>query len=276
MSVSTYLNAIAEKAILSDDEKASINRSLSTLKMRLVSYFGSTISSHYQFGSFDRGTILPRNMDTKSDVDYLVLFSDGNLKPQTYLDRLTRFISAKYSTSEVFQSHPTIQLELNHMRFELVPAVNDWFGGLQIPSKKEFGYQTWIGTEPRSFNSSLIEKNTNHNFRIKPLVRLVKYWNAENGYPFESFELEQMVVNKSYGFFDIGYSEIKTYFFHFMDDFSSWGAPQWKQIKVARAQKIIAEVKMLEANGKHLLAETEIRKLIPPVSLSITRSLLSR
>jgi hypothetical protein len=65
-------------------------------------------------------------MDEKSDIDYMVVFSDRDYQPQTYLDRLRRFTEYYYQKSEIKQSHPTIQLELNHIRFELVPAVKDW------------------------------------------------------------------------------------------------------------------------------------------------------
>lgn len=267
MSVSTYLSKIASEALLSDTENASIQRSLSTLKERLNLYFGNQLSGHYQFGSFDRQTILPRKMDENSDVDYLVLFSDGSYQPQTYLDKLNRFATAKYSTSEVAQSHPTIQLELSHIRFELVPATVDWWGATRIPSKQD-GYQTWITTNPKDFSSSLLVKNGQHKYQIKPLVRLVKYWNAENGYPFESFELEKSIVSKEYGFWGDGYTDLKGYFFDFMVGLSAWSLPQWKQDKISRAKKIIEETKKLEREGYPILAEMEIKKLIPTMATS--------
>jgi len=56
----------------------------------------------------------------------MVIFNiyDGQGKPQTYLDRLRELAEVKYSTSEISQSNPTIVLALNHIKFELVPAVN--------------------------------------------------------------------------------------------------------------------------------------------------------
>lgn len=275
MLVSTYLSKIASEAVLADAENVSIARSLSTLKERLNLYFGNQLSGHYQFGSFDRGTILPRKMDENSDVDYLVLFADASYQPQTYLDKLNRFATAKYRTSEVAQSHPTIQLELSHIRFELVPATVDWWGTTRIPSKQA-GYQTWIDTNPKDFSSSLLVKNGAHKHLIKPLVRLVKYWNAENGYPFESFELEKNIVNKEYGFWGDGYSDLKGYFFDFMGGLSAWSLPQWKQDRISRAKKIVEETKRLESEGYPTLAEIEIKKLVPAIATStMLSSLLS-
>ena len=134
MSVNSYLTTLASDLVLSSSEKASISTSISTLSSRLNSYFGSNITNHFQFGSNTRGTILPRKADTDSDIDYMVVFdsTDGQKKPQTYLDRLRRFAEEKYSTSEIAQSNPTIVLSLNHIKFELVPAIYNY--SYQIPS----------------------------------------------------------------------------------------------------------------------------------------------
>ena len=81
------------------------------------------IEEKFNFGSYTRVTILQRKADEESDVDYMVVFDNSNnYTPQTFLDRLKRFAETKYSTSEIYQSSPTIVLELNNIKFELVPA----------------------------------------------------------------------------------------------------------------------------------------------------------
>jgi hypothetical protein len=70
--------------------------------------------------------------------------SEGQKKPQTYLNRLRRFAELKYSTSEVFQSSPTIVLSLNHISFELVPAIYNY--GYQIPSPAS-SWEEWMSTD---------------------------------------------------------------------------------------------------------------------------------
>ena len=69
MSVNTYLQTLGSTLVLNQSEKDSIITSLSTLKSRLSSYFGSDISEKKEFGSYSRGTILPRKADCNSDVD---------------------------------------------------------------------------------------------------------------------------------------------------------------------------------------------------------------
>lgn len=259
MTVSTHLSTTASCLILNDSEKASITNSLSTLGSRLDTYFGSRLTSHFKFGSYPRVTILPRKADPLSDVDYMVIFdtSEGNKKPQTYLDRLRRFAETKYSTSEISQSHPTIVLSLNHIRFELVPAIYDW--GYKIPSPSS-SWEEWMSTDPTAADTEIAEMNKNHDYCIKPLVRLIKYWNAKQGYPFRSYDLEKQVLNMS--FFSCTY--LREYFYYFWTHFNaSLFAPQTTVDKVNRAKGYASEAKKLESDGYPALAEKEIKKIIP-------------
>lgn len=273
MTVSSYIKSIADNAVLSSSEKDSIARSETALKQRLKAHFGTEIKKHFRFGSYDRGTILPRSMDQNSDVDYMIVFESG-FRPQTYLDKLRRFVNSKYTQSQISQSHPVIKLELNHIRFELVPAVENLFYGLSIP-KKDGTEDNWISTDPKDSNSLLVEKNADNNYLIKPLIRLVKYWNACNGYVYDSFELETDVVAYDYsylGFFPP--KDLKNCFFEFMKSRPELWQPQRQTERIQRAKKIIDETRNFEKMGQSAAAEQKIKTLIPPTGIVTRRSLL--
>lgn len=256
MTVNSYLANRASNAILSSAEQASINTSINALGARLGSYFGAGLSSHFRFGSSTRGTILPRKIDESSDIDYMIVFKDGGFTPQTYLNRLRKFVDAYYSSSEFKQSSPSITLELNHIKFDLVPAlVNVWGGGYQIPS----GQTTWQGTNPNDFNASLTAKNAANHSLIKPTIRLMKFWNALSGYVFDSYSLEKWIVEQSYWLA----TTQREYLFQTFEKLNIPSDAQWRKDKVERAKKIIAETRSLEAGGYPNLAEAEIKKLIP-------------
>ena len=259
MTVSTHLASLASSLVLSESEKSSISRSIVTLFSRLDTYFGDGIIEHFQFGSNTRGTILPRKADINSDVDCMVVFdtSDGQKKPQTYLDRLKRFAEQKYSRSEIYQSSPTIVLSLNHIKFELVPAVDIY--GYQIPSPAS-SWTEWISTDPISTNQEIQDKNKSENYQIKPLVRLIKYWNASQGYPFTSFSIEQNIVGTYY----ISCTSLKDYFYYYWEGFSCpYNSPQSTKDKVERAKKYAAQAKKYESDGLPVSAEIEIKKIVP-------------
>lgn len=266
MSINSYLTNLANQAILRDYEKAGVQRSIATLQTRLVQQFGDQMSQHFVFGSYSRGTILPRSMDPQSDVDYMVIFSDSGLQPLSYLDRLRRFAELRYARSEVARSHPAVVLELNHIRFELVPALQDWWSGVQIPAKGS-SYQSWQDTDPKGFNEKLTSANLANGNLIKPLARVMKYWNAKAGYPFESYALEQQVAGYSYGFFGLLASrQIGDYFFEIIGTLDAgFFAPQWKRDAVARLKQVASQARALERAGQITQAEAVIAKLVPPM-----------
>jgi len=263
MSVLSHLNNTASSLVLSSSEKSSIDTSISTLKTRLNIWFGSDVKEQIKFGSSTRGTILPRKADERSDIDYMIVFDNAdNYKPQTFIDRLKTFAENKYSRSEIHQSHPTVVLELNHIKFDLVPAYrsDNLLNTLYIPAPAT-DFTDWTSTDPNGFNQKLTSKNNNNNSQIKPMIRLVKYWNASNGYVYESFGLEQDLVGQLYFFC----TNLKDYLFSAIDGLSTWGLSQTKTNKVKRAKDIVAQVKEFERMEMPDKAESEIKKLIPEI-----------
>lgn len=255
MSVLSFLTDTASSAVLSTTEQSSITTSISTLQTRISQYFASgIIEQHFRFGSSTRGTILPRSMDEQSDIDYMVVFSDGSSTPQTYLNRLKTFVEKRYGSSEIYQSSPTIVLELNHIKFDLVPATRSWLGELQIPN----GDGGWMSTNPNDFNATLEAKNKEHKSLIKPTIRLFKYWNATAGFPFQSFLMEKWVCGL--GFWLL--ANQKDYFLSVIENLStSLSYSQWVNNEITRAKNIVANVRQYEKDGMPVSAENEIKKL---------------
>lgn len=255
MSVLRFLTDTASNAVLSSTEQSSITTSISTLQTRIGLHFASgVIKQHFRFGSSTRGTILPRSMDEHSDIDYMIVFSENNATPQTYLNRLKTFVEKYYSSSEIRQSSPTIVLELNHIRFDLVPATTTWLSELQIPN----GSGSWITTNPNDFNSTLEAKNKEHKSLIKPSIRLFKYWNATAGFPFQSFEMEKWVCGLSFWFL----SNQKDYFLAIIENLNTSSMySQWVNNEITRAKAIVANVRQYERDDMPVTAENEMKKL---------------
>lgn len=259
MTINTHLTSLSSNLVLSDVEKVSISTSITTLSSRLSSYFGGSITGQLQFGSSTRGTILPHGVDSRSDIDYMIIFdtSGGQRKPQSYLDRLKKFAEEKYSTSVISQSNPTIVLSLNHIRFELVPAVYNF--GYQIPSPAS-SWTDWIFTDPNGSNQAILDKNKAENYQIKPLVRLIKYWNVTQGRLYRPFSLEQYIVGNTFW----SCTTLRDYFYSFWDGFSySYDAPQNTKDRVDRAKKHIAQAREYEGKNMPIAAENEILKIVP-------------
>lgn len=255
MSVLSYLTNTASNAVLTSSEQSSIATSITTLQNRMALHFDSgVIKQHFRFGSSTRGTILPRSMDEKSDIDYMVVFNENNATPQTYLNRLKSFVEKRYGSSEIYQSSPTIVLELNHIKFDLVPATTTWLGDLQIPN----GAGGWMTTNPNDFNATLEAKNKENGSLIKPTIRLFKYWNATAGFPFESFAMEKWVCGSGFWL----QSNQKDYFLAVMENLNtSMQYSQWVNNEITRAKNIVANVRQFEKDEMPVAAEKEMKKL---------------
>lgn len=121
----------------------------------------------------------------------MVVFKNEDCyKPQSFLNRLKNFAEHYYSTSEIYQSSPTVVLELNHIKFELTPAYVS-YGLYYIPN----GPSDWMYTDPDGFYDKLTQCNVNNAYKIKPVVRLLKHWNIQKNYrDIASFELEKKIA----------------------------------------------------------------------------------
>ncbi|MFC8689586.1 nucleotidyltransferase [Brevibacillus porteri] len=263
MSVLSYLDELSSKLVIKEEEKIKISTSNSTLSSRISSYFDGDISDQFTFGSYTRGTILPRKADSTSDIDYMIVFKNpNNYKPQTFLIQLKGFVGTYYQKSEIYQSFPTIALELQHIKFELVPATKDWLGSIRIPSPSNV-YEDWLSTDPNGFNNQLTQKNQSCNNKIKPMIRLMKYWNARNGYIFSSYMLEKHITEQCYLFCN----SLKDYLFRYISSSLTcgWSAPKTTKDKIDRAKQIIMNVNYYENAGRYFDAESEIKKLLPEI-----------
>lgn len=193
----------------------------------------------------------------------MVVFDTFNnpMMPQTYLDYLRSFVTSRYATSEVKQSYPTIVLSLNHINFELVPSIynHNYNYGYSIPSPASH-WSDWMSTNPSETNKLITDINKANDFQIKPLVRLIKYWNTSKGSPFTSFSLEKYIVNSSF----YGCSKLSDYFYTFWLGFNySYNSSQRTKDIVSAAKEHARKAKIYEDRNMSIYAESEIKKIIP-------------
>lgn len=209
-------------------EREYINEKITNFQTSIKSYFAKNISEILVFGSYKRDTILPRKFDDKSDIDVLIVFNQAQneFTPETYRSQLKKFATSKYSTSTVLKDHPSVVLEMNKIKFDLVPCRlynGFWNNTYQIPSKSG----DWMDTDPKGFNEKLTRANTMYNSIVKPIVRLLKRWNAYNGYPYTSFELEQIIADMNFS-----NDNYQTGFLYAIDHLPTYDLPVYQSKKV--------------------------------------------
>lgn len=254
VSIDNYLRTISyNRYYLKNDstEADKINRSLDALLVNLKKDLGLLTKYTLVFGSFDRDTILPRNIDSKSDIDLMVIFNhtDYERTPETYRAWLKNFADTYYKDkygSEVVKSFPTVTIRLNNINYDLVPAKqedNAFFGStLYIPDTGS----GWRTTDPKDVKDKLTAANTKYNSVVKPIIRICKAWNANNSYPYESYELEKEITEMN--FYNV---TIQSGFFYAVNHLSAgWNEAQSKKDKINSLQYNIGKVKEeLESNN---------------------------
>lgn len=256
MSVLSYLNSLSSKLVIGDEEKMSISKSINALNNHLkVWEHYDCVSETLVFGSFDRETILPRWADNDSDIDYMIVFRDSqNYQPQTYLNWLRDFASNAYSRSEIYQSHPTVVLELSKIKFELVPAIKPW--GYMIPTNTTY-YSRWQSTDPKTLKGKVTNANV-MNSSIRPLIRVMKYWNVRHGRPYASFELEDMISSHLYW----GANNLEECFYSLVDSLPvRYEFSQIKKNAINILKYRVNQARLLKQQGLYYQAEIMVSSI---------------
>lgn len=199
-------------------------------------------------------------MDPNSDIDYMIEFDDAfRTTPQTYLNWLKDFANTYYSRSEIHQDFPTIALELNHIRFELVPAVSPWGHlGLQIPAPHSLLYLNWINTDPERLRLDEIKANQRNGYKLKQVIRLMKCWNVHNGKVFSSYELESKLTSLVY----YGCTTLEDYFYHAATYLFATGLSIDKQRKLESLHSTVSKIIEYKEKGSGVLASYLLSNLV--------------
>lgn len=263
MSVKIYLEDIAQHCVINASEREAINTSIVAIQNRLEKYYEDNIRNHFQFGSSTRGTMLPKEIDEEADIDYMVVFTNNQYQPQSYLDSLKRFVECYYSRSEIHQSHPTIVLKLNHIKFELVPAISSRYG-YQIPIRSS-DYQYWQNTDPLSFKKNLEQLDNYSKGLIRKLIRIMKYWNISHGKIFESYKLEENIVS-TFGNLPRDYNiDIKDMLFFYVNQINIYDSAisVTDRHYIEELKEKIELIKLYENLGYINLVEQELTYVFP-------------
>lgn len=200
MTINGYLFQKQNDLLVNGTERENIQKSINTICERLDLFFGNGKKNEHKiinkmiFGSYSRHTMLSRKYDSDSDIDLMIVFQDSkDCNPQTCLNWLKSFAEYWYSSSIVKQSLPTVVIELQNIKFELVPAYVNDFNMHYIAKNGTY----WQYTSPKFMNDKMEMLNTKTNYEFKRMIRLVKYWNVRKNYrEYSSFLLEEYLTEK--------------------------------------------------------------------------------
>lgn len=262
--VEEYLVNMANTLVLTDEDKEPINTSLNYLIGKFETELKDDIKRIELFGSYTRETFLHPDFSPKSDVDLMIVFEESKLKSQTLLTKIKEILKDHYNRSEVYQDHPTIALELNHIKFEIAPTKEVWrflsSDALYIPILKN-SKEEWIETNPSKLNDKLNTKDKEEKGNLRPLIRLIKYYNAKADYPFTSYKIEQAVL-------ELSYYDCKTYLDYlnyFIENNDLTLDDDKMKNEMRKLKKLKKDIEILIERKLEDYAVMELHKFFPPI-----------
>ncbi len=145
-------------------------------------------------GSAQRGTII-RPLD---DLDILAVFENKDHIFETYRNDSFAFINRvrdalnQYEVKLVGTRGQAVRLfYTNRPHVDIAPVFKWSTGGYGLPD----GSGGWITTDPDFHYEWINRKNQELNYRLKPMIRMIKRWNNTYETKLKSFHLEMMVTN---------------------------------------------------------------------------------
>jgi hypothetical protein len=143
-------------------------------------------------GSWDRRT-LTRYL-SEADVDVTIILNygkheDWNNPAGTIkaLDRFKAILDEAYPNTTKRRDRNCITMQFSEFRLDVVPAFKYKGGFYTIPDSVR---QLWVSTDPFTFAERITTVNTNMGGTFVPLIKMVKAWNRNVGWPIRSFHLE--------------------------------------------------------------------------------------
>lgn len=187
---------------------------------------GLVIEEDHIYGSVMQGT-MTGPMDEDSDVDVLVVldaeeheeWAKGENGPRNALNAVKRKLEKKYPNQEVYVDRNVVAVKFSDFTVEVAPAFSysdvrnaenptDYVtvGGMTIPVQPAtaddpnngyaipdtYGGQSWVGTNPRKFQSMYDAVNKNNNGKLQKVAVSAKKWNEQNGKPVNSYHMVMM------------------------------------------------------------------------------------
>jgi len=175
---------------------------VSTRRNNVVSAIEQVITLHqqpsYLIGSYDRNTLI--RYLSEGDVDVMVVLHYGDNKSwdtdEGTIKVLTKFksiLDAAFPSVEKRIDRNCVSMKYYEYTLDIVPAFAIDNGSFVIPDTIR---QKWLPTNPIAFAERISAVNKNMNGSFIPLIKMIKGWNREKGFPLKSFHLECLMYDR--------------------------------------------------------------------------------
>lgn len=190
------INDLIENISVTDRQEENIEASFNNLQTQLTKdESGLSVKEVFLNGSYERDTII-RPLD---DVDLFAVIDESEYcvdgvdpKPQTVLTNFKNYLNGLNEYKDkVKQDRPCVTVFLSDKNFDVLPSLRK-SGALYIPNESLDG---WIFTDPKTHSDNLDAVHRKRSYKVKNVVKAVKYWKRENKQNIPSFHVEEVAIN---------------------------------------------------------------------------------
>eukprot|EP01118_Nematostelium_gracile_P018444 TRINITY_DN8186_c0_g2_i1.p1 TRINITY_DN8186_c0_g2~~TRINITY_DN8186_c0_g2_i1.p1 ORF type:complete len:208 (+),score=0.64 TRINITY_DN8186_c0_g2_i1:43-624(+) len=154
------------------------------------------VKKNFTNGSYDRDTIIrPLN-----DVDIFCVLKQEAWEdkykqlpnPQSVLTKIKDYLNKQTEYKDkVKQDRPCVTICLSNKNFDILPCFEAFGGGYYIPNYELNG---WVFSYPEQLYSDLERVHKLRNYRVKQVIKAVKYWNRNLEKLIPSYHIEEIAI----------------------------------------------------------------------------------
>lgn len=192
------IDNLIDNITVTDRQEENIKSSLNNIEGHLLNEDNDlNIGRNFTNGSYERDTIIrPLN-----DIDIFAVLKRndwadeyGNLpNPQSVLTKIKNYLNNLNDYKDkVKQDRPCVTVVLSDKNFDILPCFEMQGGGYQIP---HYELKSWTYSYPEQLTTDLNNTNQQRNYKLKPVIKAIKYWNRENGKVIPSYHIEEIAIN---------------------------------------------------------------------------------
>jgi len=196
----TLLQAIQKmiyNITVTDKQEVNIESSFNNLNKYLLNEESNlSVKRVFLNGSYKRDTIIrPLN-----DIDLFAVINIEDYKDESGLRPNSQSVLTKFKNyldglndykGKVKQDRPCVTIFLSDKNFDVLPSLLE-SGAHYIPNEDLTG---WIFTDPETLTTQLERVNASRDYKVKEIVKAVKYWKRENNISIPSFHVEEVAIN---------------------------------------------------------------------------------
>ncbi len=185
-NVVAAFDTLLDRQRLTDNQESVAESRVSGLQSFFIRNFVMA-QAPVTMGSYARGTLCAG----ERDIDMLAPFSRPDYwnrferDSRAFLYWVRNDLNERYATTKVSSRQVAVKLDFTTILTDVVPCFPRPGGGYLMPN----GQGGWMATNPPYHTQLIADAHREQAYRLKPLIRLVKWWNIANGHHLSSFHV---------------------------------------------------------------------------------------